>query len=55
MTNSPFKAEKRNGYWVLVDSRSGALASYPTTKGKCQAEAAQMNRLYAEAVAECAA
>lgn len=51
-STGPFKAEKRNGYWILVDSRTGEIASYPTTKSNCQFEADTMNRAYAEAVAE---
>lgn len=47
----PFKAEKRNGYWILVDTRSGGIASFPTTKSNCLAEAELMNRAYADAVA----
>jgi hypothetical protein len=52
MATDPFKAEKRNGYWVLVDTRTGQLASFPTTKNRCQAEAEFMNRTYAEILAE---
>jgi hypothetical protein len=48
----PYKAENRGSYWLLVDTRTDAPASYPTTKANCQAEARQMNRLYAELVAE---
>jgi hypothetical protein len=52
MADSPYRAEKRNGYWVLIDGRTGAIASYPTTKANCQAEAKVMNAAYAEALAE---
>jgi hypothetical protein len=48
----PYKATARPGYWILVDTRTGEIASYPTTKRNCAAEAATMNRAYAEAVAE---
>lgn len=52
MQSAPFQPEKRDGYWVLVDTRNGQVASYPTTKRQCAAEAATMNRVYAEAIAE---
>jgi hypothetical protein len=48
----PFVPEESGGYWVLVDSRTGGAVSYPTTKRNCSAEAATMNRAYAEAIAE---
>jgi hypothetical protein len=51
MAAEPFRAEKRNGYWVLVDTRTGQLASFPTTKNRCLAEAEFMNRTYAEILA----
>lgn len=49
--NGPYKAEKRNGYWILVDSRTGDIASYPTTKRNCENEAGIMNAAYKEAIA----
>ena len=48
----PYKAEAWPGFWILVDTRTGEPASFPTTKSKCQREAAFMNRTYAELMAE---
>lgn len=48
----PFKAEERNGYWILVRTNSGEIASYPTTKAKAQAEARYMNKIAAEYIAQ---
>ena len=48
----PYEAQERAGYWILVDKRTGDVASYPTTKANAKAEAALMNRAYAEALAE---
>ena len=47
---SPYGAEKRNGYWILIDRRTGEPASYPTTKRRAQDEATVMNRAYQEAL-----
>ena len=50
----PYKAEERDGYWIVVytnDAGLSGLASYPATKSKAKAEAAYMNRVYAEALA----
>lgn len=52
MASDPYKAEERSGYWVLIDTRTGAPASYPTTKANAKSEAAFMNREYAKALAE---
>jgi hypothetical protein len=49
----PYKVEKREGYYIVVDSRTfNAPASYPTTKRNAEAEAATLNTAFAEAVAE---
>ncbi len=52
MTKSkPYKAEPRCGgsaYWILVDTRTGEIASYPTTERNAKAEARMMNRLFNE-------
>jgi hypothetical protein len=51
VADRPYKAEERNGYWLLVDTRTGEPASYPTTKANARAEASLMNRAYADALA----
>lgn len=48
----PYKTEKRSGYWLLVDTRNGQPASYPTTERNCKDEERQMNDLYEELLAE---
>lgn len=51
--SNPYQVEKRNSYYVVVDSRNGQLASYPTgSKKECLSFADTMNRAYAEAVGE---
>jgi len=50
----PYASEKRGGYFICVDTRSGAEVSYPTTKRESEAEARTMNTAYAEALAELA-
>jgi hypothetical protein len=47
-----YKAEARKGYWVLIDTYTGELASCPTTRTNAYSEARYMNRMYAEALAE---
>lgn len=54
-TKRPYKAEQRGGYWIMIDTRTGEAASYPTTERNARGEAAMMNRCYAEAVATLAA
>lgn len=49
---NPYRAEERGGYWLLIDSRTGEPASYPTTEKNCRDEAAFMNRTYRELIAE---
>lgn len=49
--NAPYKAQDCDGYWILIDTRTGEPASFPTSKAKCQAEAKLMNAAYREAVA----
>lgn len=53
-TPGPFKAAKRDGYWVLVN-QNDFPCSYPTTKAKALEEARFMNAEYAKIVAEDAA
>lgn len=52
MTAKPFKAVERSGYWIAIDTRTDKVASYPTTKRQARADAATLNRVYAEAYAE---
>ena len=47
-----YKAEARKGYWILIDTYTGELASSPTTRTNAYSEARYMNRMYAEALAE---
>lgn len=52
MALKPYKAERRNTYWMAVDTRTGRHVSYPTpNKRQCANEVATLNRAYAEAVA----
>ena len=48
---APYKAQERNGYWIAIDTRTGDVASYPTTRAQAKRDAATLNRAYAEAVA----
>lgn len=50
----PYVVEKRGeGYFVVVNSRTGALSSYPTgTRREANGYAATLNRAYAEVMAE---
>lgn len=45
---APYKAVEKTGYWILVDTRSGVPASYPTTERNAKSEARQMNKLFRE-------
>lgn len=49
--DKPYKAVERNGYYVVVDSRNGNLASYPTTRGTARSFARLMNDEYVRAIA----
>jgi hypothetical protein len=39
-------------YWTVVDTRSGANVSYPTSKRQALAERDTMNAAYLEAIGE---
>ncbi len=53
MAKGPYKAIAKPGtreiaYWILTDTRTGELVSYPTTERNAKQEQRIMNRLYAE-------
>jgi hypothetical protein len=50
--NKPYVIEQRHDYFVVVDSRNGQLSSFPSSKSAARANAAVLNRAYAEAMAE---
>jgi len=45
-----YKAEPRKGYWILIDTYTGDLASCPTTRTNAYSEARYMNLMYTEAL-----
>lgn len=56
MANKPYAICQSGDWFTLIDTRTGAPASYPTTsRSKANAERAFMNREYAKALAEMAA
>ena len=54
-TPGPYAVYPSGSLFVLRDNRTGALASYPTTKKAARHQAAYMNEQYAKLVAEDAA
>lgn len=48
----PYAISPSGDLWVLHDTRTGGIASYPTTKAKARAEARYMNEQYAKLMAE---
>jgi hypothetical protein len=41
-----YKAEARKGYWILIDTYTGELASSPTTRTNAYSEARYMRGVY---------
>lgn len=48
----PYKAVRKNGYYIVEDVRTGEIASFPSTRSAASANAAILNRAYAEALAD---
>lgn len=46
----PYQAIEKSAYWILIDTRTGQPASYPTTRAQAKREERLMNDAYADAV-----
>lgn len=54
-TKGPYAVYQSGGLFVVGDTRTGSLSSYPTTRAKARAEAKSLNEQFAGIMAEEAA